>query len=190
MLLVGITGTCKTVLAQALADRGVVRLSVDEEVHRLHGRYGVDYPEHEYFERERPVVDAVRQQLADELAVGRDVVLDHGLWQASRVTSSSHGSGQARSRVSRRGCGCLPLRDARARHHHPDGQSRSRRLFMSSSNRPYRFTCVQNSGASALRSASMSLSAYFGSARTSCISSVLTCTSADWSRCSASMLTS
>lgn len=80
VLLVGITGSGKTVLAQALADRGMVRLSVDEEVHRLHGRYGVDYPEHEYFEREGPVVDAVRQQLADELAAGHDVVLDHGLW--------------------------------------------------------------------------------------------------------------
>ncbi|MFH8357900.1 AAA family ATPase [Streptomyces sp. NPDC018057] len=80
MLLVGITGSGKTVLAQTLAARGMVRLSVDEEVHRLHGRYGVDYPEHEYFEREGPVVDAVRQQLADELAAGHDVVLDHGLW--------------------------------------------------------------------------------------------------------------
>ncbi|WP_228718588.1 AAA family ATPase [Kitasatospora acidiphila] len=54
VLLVGITGSGKTVLAQALAERGPIRLSVDEEVHRLHGRYGVDYPEHEYFERERP----------------------------------------------------------------------------------------------------------------------------------------
>ncbi|MGR8011780.1 AAA family ATPase [Streptomyces hypolithicus] len=80
VLLVGITGSGKTVLAQALADRGMVRLSVDEQVHRLHGRYGVDYPEHEYFEREGPVVDAVRQQLADQLAAGHDVVLDHGLW--------------------------------------------------------------------------------------------------------------
>lgn len=80
VLLVGITGSGKTVLARSLADRGMIRLSVDEEVHRLHGRYGVDYPEHEYFERERPVVDAVRQQVADELAASRDVVLDHGLW--------------------------------------------------------------------------------------------------------------
>lgn len=83
VLLVGITGSGKTTLAKALADRGLVRLSVDEEVHRLHGRYGADYPEHEYFERERPVVDAVRAQLAGHLAAGRDVVLDHGLWLRS-----------------------------------------------------------------------------------------------------------
>ncbi|KAB7852858.1 ATP-binding protein [Streptomyces mobaraensis] len=80
VLLVGITGSGKTMLAQALADRGMVRLSVDEEVHRLHGRYGVDYPEHTYFERERPAVEAIRRRLAEHLAAGHDVVLDHGLW--------------------------------------------------------------------------------------------------------------
>ncbi|MFB6980337.1 AAA family ATPase [Streptomyces scopuliridis] len=45
ILFVGLTGSGKTTIAQALATRGYVRLSVDEEVHRLHGRYGVDYPE-------------------------------------------------------------------------------------------------------------------------------------------------
>ncbi|MFE4263372.1 AAA family ATPase [Streptomyces sp. NPDC056883] len=80
VLLIGLTGSGKTVLARALNDRGMLRLSVDEEVHRLHGRYGVDYPEHEYFARERPAVDVVRQRLADELSAGNDVVLDHGLW--------------------------------------------------------------------------------------------------------------
>ncbi len=54
---------------------------MDEEVHRLHGRYGVDYPEHTYFERERPVVEAVRERFIKELEAGNDVVLDHGLWR-------------------------------------------------------------------------------------------------------------
>ncbi|MFJ9615657.1 AAA family ATPase [Streptomyces noursei] len=81
VLLTGITGSGKTTVAQALVDHGYIRLSVDEEVHRLHGRYGVDYPEHTYFERERPVVEAIRERFAKELAAGRDVVLDHGLWR-------------------------------------------------------------------------------------------------------------
>ncbi|WSQ12957.1 ATP-binding protein [Streptomyces sp. NBC_01231] len=83
VLLIGITGSGKTHLAQALSARGVVRLSVDEEVHRLHGRYGVDYPEHEYFEREAPAVETVRARLTELLRAGRSVVLDHGLWRRS-----------------------------------------------------------------------------------------------------------
>ncbi|MBB1245451.1 ATP-binding protein [Streptomyces durbertensis] len=81
VLLVGITGSGKTTVAQALAERGMTRLSVDEEVHRLHGRYGIDYPEHTYFERERPVVAAIRERFVRELGAGNDVVLDHGLWR-------------------------------------------------------------------------------------------------------------
>ncbi|MGW1074309.1 AAA family ATPase [Streptomyces sp. NPDC002537] len=83
VLLVGLTGSGKTTVARALAERGITRLSVDEEVHRLHGRYGVDYPEHTYFERERPVAEAIRQRLIKELQAGNDVVLDHGLWRRS-----------------------------------------------------------------------------------------------------------
>lgn len=70
VLFVGITGSGKTTVAQALADHGFTGLSVDEEVHRLHGRYGIDYPEHSYFERERPVVEAIRQRLLKELEAG------------------------------------------------------------------------------------------------------------------------
>lgn len=81
-LLVGLTGSGKTTYAQrCLEPAGAVRLSVDEEVFARHGRYGVDYPEYEYFEREAPVVAGVREQLLTLVRGGRDVVLDHGLWR-------------------------------------------------------------------------------------------------------------
>ncbi|MFI6286069.1 AAA family ATPase [Streptomyces sp. NPDC051018] len=81
VLLVGLTGSGKTTVARFLAGHGFVRLSVDEEVHRLHGRYGVDYPEHTYFERERPAVETIQERFIKELQAGNDVVLDHGLWR-------------------------------------------------------------------------------------------------------------
>lgn len=81
VLLVGLTGSGKTTVARFLTGHGFVRLSVDEEVHRLHGRYGVDYPEHTYFERERPAVETIRERFVKELQAGNDVVLDHGLWR-------------------------------------------------------------------------------------------------------------
>ncbi|MGH3766589.1 MAG: AAA family ATPase [Pseudonocardiaceae bacterium] len=80
-LLVGLTGSGKTTYArQRLEAAGAVRLSVDELVHQRHGRYGVDYPEDEYFAREAPVVAEVREYLAQLVQAGTDVVVDHGLW--------------------------------------------------------------------------------------------------------------
>ena len=77
-LLVEITGSGKTTYARELERRGTWRLSVDEEVHRLHGRYGGDYHESEYFEKERPVVEEIYRQLAGLVAAGRDAGLGHG----------------------------------------------------------------------------------------------------------------
>ncbi|MFI6658070.1 AAA family ATPase [Streptomyces sp. NPDC050523] len=83
-LLVGLTGSGKTTYARrCLEPAGAVRLSVDELVHARHGRYGVDYPERDYFALEAPVVAEVRARLVELVAEGRDVVLDHGLWLRS-----------------------------------------------------------------------------------------------------------
>ncbi|MFE0464956.1 AAA family ATPase [Kitasatospora sp. NPDC058965] len=80
-LLVGLTGSGKTTYArQKLVPGGAVRLSVDEVVHERHGRYGIDYPERSYFEKEAPVVAELHRRLAELVAEGRDVVWDHGLW--------------------------------------------------------------------------------------------------------------
>ncbi|WP_217166810.1 ATP-binding protein [Streptomyces sp. AC512_CC834] len=83
-LLVGLTGSGKTTFAKKrLESTGAVRLSVDERVYERHGRYGVDYPEPDYFALESPIVAEIREELVKLLAVGRDVVLDHGLWLRS-----------------------------------------------------------------------------------------------------------
>ncbi|NEB14128.1 ATP-binding protein [Streptomyces coelicoflavus] len=80
-LLVGLTGSGKTTYAkQRLEPAGAVRLSVDERVHERHGRYGVDYPEPDYFALEKPIVAEIREELVELVAAGHDVVLDHGLW--------------------------------------------------------------------------------------------------------------
>ena len=80
-LLIGLTGSGKTTYARRLEADGLLRLSVDEEVFARNGRYGVDYPAHEYPERERPVVEDVQRRLAAAIRAGRSVVLDYGLWR-------------------------------------------------------------------------------------------------------------
>ncbi|MGI5201352.1 AAA family ATPase [Spirillospora sp. CA-108201] len=80
-LLVGLTGSGKTTFARHLEERGVVRLSVDEEVFRRHGRYGVDFHESRWFELADPVAEEVYRRLGELVKAGRGVVLDHGLWR-------------------------------------------------------------------------------------------------------------
>ncbi|MBR7839741.1 ATP-binding protein, partial [Actinospica durhamensis] len=80
-LLIGLTGSGKTTYARRLEAEGALRLSVDEEVFARNGRYGIDYPDHEYPARERPVVEDLRRRLVEAIRAGRDVVLDYGLWR-------------------------------------------------------------------------------------------------------------
>lgn len=81
VLLVGLTGSGKTTYAQRLESEGMTRLSVDEEVFARHGRYGVDYEEREYFEKEAPVVAETKARMIDLVRSGHDVVVDYGLWR-------------------------------------------------------------------------------------------------------------
>jgi predicted kinase len=89
-LLAGLTGSGKTTFAKTLEASGVVRLSVDEQVFARHGRHGIDYPEHEYPARERPVVEHTRQRLVELIRTGHSVVLDYGLWRRSEREDYKH----------------------------------------------------------------------------------------------------
>jgi predicted kinase len=84
VLMCGIAGSGKTTYAKDLEARGYVRLSVDEEIWRRFGRYGVDYGPDEYERHTEVAREAVRERLISLLAEGRDVVVDSSFWQRSR----------------------------------------------------------------------------------------------------------
>jgi predicted kinase len=84
VLLCGLAGSGKTTYAKHLETQGYMRLSVDEEIWRRFGRYGVDYQPDEYGQHTEVAREAVRARLLALLAEGRDVVVDSSFWQRSR----------------------------------------------------------------------------------------------------------
>jgi predicted kinase len=83
VLTCGIAGAGKTTYAKALEAAGYVRLSVDEEIWRRFGRFGVDYQPEQYAEHTEVATESVRQQLLELIAQGRDVVIDSAFSQWS-----------------------------------------------------------------------------------------------------------
>lgn len=85
VLMCGVAGSGKTTYAQDLEQQGYARLSIDEEVWRRFGRYGIDYPAEEYAALSRTTEEALRGRLLELIYAGREVVVDLSFWQrASR----------------------------------------------------------------------------------------------------------
>lgn len=80
VLTCGIAGAGKTTFAQALEARGHVRLSIDEEVWRRNGRYGIDYEPAAYAEHSAAAAAVLRERLVALIHEGRDVVVDLSFW--------------------------------------------------------------------------------------------------------------
>jgi len=80
----GLAGAGKTTYAKRLEARGYVRLSVDEEIWRRFGRYGVDYEPERYAGHTEAARESLRERLVALIAEGRDVVIDSAFWQRAR----------------------------------------------------------------------------------------------------------
>jgi predicted kinase len=80
----GIAGSGKSTYARTLETQVYVRLSVDEEIWRRFGRYGVDYGPEQYEQHTEVARQVVRERLLSLTAEGRDVVVDSSFWQRAR----------------------------------------------------------------------------------------------------------
>jgi predicted kinase len=76
VLMCGMAGSGKTTYAQQLEQQGFERLSIDEEVWRRFGRYGVDYPAADYDGLSALIEADLQERLSKLLEQGRYVVID------------------------------------------------------------------------------------------------------------------
>lgn len=76
VLMCGVAGSGKTTYAQGLEQQGYARLSIDEELWRRFGRYGVYYLAEDYAALSQVAEDALRQRLLELIQAGRRVVVD------------------------------------------------------------------------------------------------------------------
>lgn len=75
-LLCGLPGSGKTTYAKELEKGGVVRLTLDEELFRAHGR---QYSGHA--EKQAEMKERLLQRLVEHVKIGQSVALDFGFWK-------------------------------------------------------------------------------------------------------------
>ena len=84
VMMCGVAGAGKTTLAKQLEAAGYLRLSIDEEVWRQYGRYGVDYPASAYAAYSAAVEVQLQDQLVKAIHEHRPVVIDFSFWSRKK----------------------------------------------------------------------------------------------------------
>ena len=79
-MMCGVCGSGKTTYAKKKEKEGYIRLSIDEEMWKLHGRKGMDYPDNQYEELSEKVEAALRKKMLGLIKNGKNVILDFSFW--------------------------------------------------------------------------------------------------------------
>ncbi len=79
-LLCGVAGAGKTTYAQQLESHGFTRLSIDEEIWRRFGRFGLDYRPSEYKGHQETAEQVLRAELVGLMRDRSPVVIDFSFW--------------------------------------------------------------------------------------------------------------
>lgn len=80
VMMCGVCGSGKTTYAKQLEKSGFVRLSIDEEMWRVYGQRGLDFPENQYEALSQKTEIALREKMIALINEGRDIVLDFSFW--------------------------------------------------------------------------------------------------------------
>lgn len=80
IMMCGVCGSGKTTYAKQKEKHGYVRLSIDEEMWKIYGRKGIDYPDSRYEELSDKVEVMLREKLIGLIKDGKNVVIDFSFW--------------------------------------------------------------------------------------------------------------
>lgn len=81
IMMCGVAGSGKTTFAQQVEKEGFIRLSIDEEIWKVNGRYGIDYPAQSYGDYQIEAEKRLRNQLIRLIQEKQKVVIDFSFWQ-------------------------------------------------------------------------------------------------------------
>ena len=71
IMMCGVCGSGKTTYAKKKEKEGYIRLSIDEEMWKLHGKKGVDYPDNQYEELSEKIEAALRKKMLGLIKNGK-----------------------------------------------------------------------------------------------------------------------
>lgn len=80
IMMCGVCGSGKTTYAKQKEKEGYVRLSVDEEMWRIYGRKGVDFPDERYEELSEKIESMLRERLLRLIKEEKNIVIDFSFW--------------------------------------------------------------------------------------------------------------
>ncbi|MBE6011839.1 AAA family ATPase [Anaeropeptidivorans aminofermentans] len=80
IMMCGLCGSGKTTYALEKEKEGYIRLSIDEEMWKVYGKRGVDYPADKYDELSKQIELQLQEELVCLIKSGQNVILDFSFW--------------------------------------------------------------------------------------------------------------
>ena len=111
IMMCGVCGSGKTTYAKKKEQEGYIRLSVDEEMWKLYGRKGIDYPEEQYEKLSEQVEAALQKKL---LSYTRIVELLMAYYRDGHRDARTANAYMNFLWFSLLTCACLPPKESRA----------------------------------------------------------------------------
>lgn len=83
IMMCGVCGSGKTTFAKKKEKEGFIRISIDEEMWKLYGARGIDYPNDNYEELSSIVESKLQNDIVNYIKEDKNLVIDFSFWSKS-----------------------------------------------------------------------------------------------------------